>query len=94
MYVGESEVKGFKNKYDLPVCKNSCPYDGHTKREYVKRLVRQLNLENPGVKKRLFSAIQNGNIDDWIKCTPEQTIIFQIIYIVIFNTEKELKNER
>ena len=69
MYVGESDVKGFKNKYNLPVCKNPCPYDGHTRREYVKQLVRQLNLENPGVKKRLFSAIQNGNIDDWVKCT-------------------------
>lgn len=56
----------------MPVCKNPCPYDGHTKREYVKQLVRQLNLENPGVKKRLFSAIQNGNIDDWIKCTPNR----------------------
>ena len=65
MYVGESDVKGFKNKYNLPVCKNPCPYDGHTRREYVKQLVRQLNMENPGVKKRLFSAIQNGNIDDW-----------------------------
>lgn len=67
--VGESDVKGFKNKYNLPVCKNPCPYDGHTRREYVKQLVRQLNMENPGVKKRLFSAIQNGNIDDWVKCT-------------------------
>ena len=36
MYVGESDVKGFKNKYNLPVCKNPCPYDGHTRREYVK----------------------------------------------------------
>ena len=26
-------------------------------------------MDNPGVKKRLFSAIQNGNIDDWVKCT-------------------------
>lgn len=45
MYVGESDVKGFKNKYNLPVCKNPCPYDGHTRREYVKQLVRQLNME-------------------------------------------------
>ena len=65
MYVSESEVIGFKNKYDLPVAKNPCPADGHTKREYVKNLVRQLNLDNPGVKKRLFHAIENGNIDGW-----------------------------
>ena len=69
MFVDEADVIGFKNKYNLPVCKNPCPYDGHTRREYVKQLVRQLNMENPGVKKRLFSAIQNGNIDDWVKCT-------------------------
>ena len=65
MYVSESEIIGFKNKYDLPVAKNPCPADGYTKREYVKNLVRQLNLDNPGVKKRLFHAIENGNIDGW-----------------------------
>ena len=65
MYVGESEVKGFKNKYDLPVCKNPCPYDGHTKREYVKNLLRDLNLENPGVKERMFTAIVNSNMKGW-----------------------------
>ena len=32
MYVSEADVIGFKNKYQLPVCKNPCPADGHTKR--------------------------------------------------------------
>lgn len=67
VYVYESEVIGFKNKYNLPVMKNPCPYDGYTKREYVKQLIRQINEENPGVKKRLFSAIKKGKIDDWVK---------------------------
>ena len=62
MYISESEIIGFKNKYNLPVAKNPCPADGHTRREYVKKLVRQLNLDSPGVKKRLFNAIENGNI--------------------------------
>ena len=35
------------------------------KREYAKQLVRQLNLENPGVKDRMFHAITNGNIEGW-----------------------------
>lgn len=39
--------------------------DGATKREYAKQLVRQLNLENPGVKDRMFHAITNGNIEGW-----------------------------
>ena len=65
MYVSEADVIGFKNKYNLPVCKNPCPADGHTKREYVKNLTRQLNKDNPGIKERLFHAVTSGNIEGW-----------------------------
>ena len=65
MYVSEADVKGFCRKYQLPVVKSPCPADGYTKRQYVKDLLRKLNLENPGVKERIFSAIINGNISDW-----------------------------
>ncbi|MCI9568805.1 MAG: tRNA 2-thiocytidine(32) synthetase TtcA [Lachnospiraceae bacterium] len=65
MYVSEAEVIGFQNKYHLPVCKNPCPADGKTKREYVKQLIRQLNQENPGVKDQFFHAVLTGNIDGW-----------------------------
>lgn len=60
MYVSEAEVIGFKNRMNLPVAKNPCPADGYTKREYVKQLVAKLNKENPGVKDRMFTAIENG----------------------------------
>lgn len=65
IYVSESEVIGFKNRFQLPVCKNPCPVDGKTKREYVKNLIKQLNHENPGVKDRLFHAIITGDIKGW-----------------------------
>ena len=65
IYVKEADVIGFKNKYDLPVCKNPCPVDGHTKREYVKKLTKTLEQENPGVKDRLFHAIVDGTIEGW-----------------------------
>ena len=65
IYVKEADVIGFKNKYNLPVCKNPCPVDGHTKREYVKKLTKTLERENPGVKDRLFHAIVDGNIAGW-----------------------------
>lgn len=65
MYVGEADIKGFQNKYDLPVVKSPCPADGYTKREYAKNLVRQLNLEHPGAKERMFAAIINGRIPGW-----------------------------
>lgn len=74
MYVEECDVIGFQNKYELPVAKNPCPVDGHTKRQYVKELVRQLNLENPGVKDRLFRAILDGNITGWPARNPSARI--------------------
>lgn len=66
-YVPEADIIGFKNQYHLPVCKNPCPADGQTKREYVKNLVRQLNIENPGAKERMFSAVVKGNLSGWPK---------------------------
>lgn len=70
MFVSEADVIGFKNKYDLPVVKNLCPADGYTKREYAKNLLRQLNLDAPGVKERMFTAILNANLKGW----PERTL--------------------
>ncbi len=60
LYMNEADVMGFVHKYNVPVVKSPCPADGHTKREYVKGLLRQLNHENPGVKERMFTAIQNN----------------------------------
>lgn len=65
IYVPEADVIGFQRKYQLPVCKNPCPVDGHTKREYVKLLTKQLEQENPGVKSRFFHAIIEGQIPGW-----------------------------
>lgn len=70
MFVDESDVIGFKKKYDLPVVKSGCPVDGYTKRQYAKELVRQLNHEHPGAKERMFHAILTGNLKGW----PERCI--------------------
>ena len=59
LYVQEADVIGFVNKYNIPVVKSPCPADGHTKREYVHLLLQQLNRENPGVKERMFHAVQD-----------------------------------
>jgi len=67
MYLPEADVIGFMNKTPLPIVKNPCPVDGHTKREYAKNLIRQINLENPGAKQRMFHAILEGNIKGWPK---------------------------
>lgn len=65
IYMNEADVIGFVNKYDVPVVKSPCPADGHTKREYIKNLLRGINLETPGVKERMFTAIRNSNVKGW-----------------------------
>lgn len=64
IYVPEADVVGFVNKYDVPVVKSPCPADGRTKREYAHLLLKQLNRENPGVKERLFHAVQEA-VPSW-----------------------------
>lgn len=64
IYMKEADVIGFVHKYDIPVVKSPCPADGHTKREYVKTLLREINLDAPGVKERMFTAIQ-GSLTYW-----------------------------
>jgi len=65
IYMNESDVIGFVNKHNVPVVKSPCPADGHTKREYVKNLLRDINHETPGVKERMFTAIRNSNVKGW-----------------------------
>ena len=74
MYVPEANIIGFQNRYQLPVVKNPCPADGVTRREYVKKLVQTINRDNPGVKKRIFHAIINGNIEGWPLYGKEQNL--------------------
>lgn len=65
LYMSEADVIGFVHKYDIPVLKSACPADGHTRREYVKTLLGQINLENPGVRERMFTAIRSSNMEGW-----------------------------
>lgn len=65
IYMSEADIIGFVKKQALPVVKSPCPADGHTKREYIKNLLRSINLETPGVKERMFTAIKSGKLEGW-----------------------------
>lgn len=67
IYVEEADIKGFRNANNLPVVKNLCPVDGYTKREYAKQLIKSLGSESPGLRERLFHAIQTSTVKGWKK---------------------------
>lgn len=66
IYVREGDIKGAVRRLGVPVLHNPCPADGNTKRKEMKDLIARLNKEmTPGLKKRLFTAIKNSEIDGW-----------------------------
>ncbi len=70
IFIDEADIISFAKKQGLPVCKNPCPMDGYTRRQYVKELLRCIYEEVPGADKRLFRAVIDGNIPGWPPANP------------------------
>ncbi len=65
IYVPEKVIRGYVKNAQLPVVHNTCPNDGHSKRQYMKDLILKLDRENKDLKKHMFTAVKNGKIDGW-----------------------------
>jgi len=65
LYCGEGMVRGAARRGGVPVVKNPCPADGQTKRQEVKELVRRLERQYPGLKERVFGAMQRLPLAAW-----------------------------
>ncbi len=65
LYCGEGMVRGAARRHDLPVVHNPCPADGATKRQEVKELIADLEHTYPGLKMRVFSAMQRLPLPAW-----------------------------
>ena len=65
LYVQEREVRGAVKRLGLPVVENPCPANGSTKREEMKELIRDLDGKFPGVKKKVFGAMQRYPLYGW-----------------------------
>jgi len=65
IYVEEKDILRYAEKVTLPVVKSTCPADKNTKRQYVADLLGALDKENPGLRQRIFTAVQNSEIKGW-----------------------------
>jgi tRNA 2-thiocytidine biosynthesis protein TtcA len=63
IYVREISIIHSTDYFQLPVVKNPCPEDSHTKREEMKQLVSNLEKRFPGVRDKLLTAFRNSNPD-------------------------------
>ena len=61
VYIDEYMIKKAVREYNYPIIKNPCIADGHTKRQDVKELIKNLNSTFPNLKEKLFSALNNSD---------------------------------
>lgn len=63
--IEEKDIISFAAQYGLPVCKNPCPMDGYTKRQYIKELLARIYEENPGSDRCLYKAVLESHLPGW-----------------------------
>ena len=63
IYMPEKDVRYFASHASLPVAKSTCPADGNTERAEMQKLIAGLERTYPGLRYRIFGAIQRGEID-------------------------------
>lgn len=63
IYMPEKDVRYFASHAALPVAKSTCPADGNTQRAEMQKLISSLERAYPGLRYRIFGAIQRGEID-------------------------------
>ena len=68
LYATEKDVEYFARRRTLPILASLCPEDKNTERENTKKLLRELERANPGLRHRIFHAICRGNIDGFREC--------------------------
>ncbi len=65
LYVGEKALINLAQQLKLPVIKNICPADKHTRRQEIKELISKLSLQYPDLKSKTFGAIQHYPLSNW-----------------------------
>jgi len=61
----EKDITYFVNKSKINVFRNPCPMDKNTDRERIKQLLKDLDKENRGLKKRIFGAMKRAGVDGY-----------------------------
>lgn len=70
LYLSERTIANFADRMQLPVVHNLCPVDKSTKREEIKQLLHRLGGDYPGVKDRIFGAMQRLPLPEWEPDSP------------------------
>lgn len=65
IYTREADIRSLVKKENLPVVKSPCPEDGNTDRAEIKNVIRELEINYRGLKKRIITAMEKRGLDGW-----------------------------
>ncbi len=66
IYLPEGDIKGLLKQYELPIVHNTCPMDGYSKREDIKKYIETQSREDKFFKTKIMHAISTG-LPNWIR---------------------------
>ncbi len=67
IYAPEKDIRKFIRKNNIEVMNKSCPMDGVSKREDIKKMISNLQIDIPHIRANLYGAIKRSNIKGWEK---------------------------
>ncbi len=65
LYVSEGALQNYVSERGIPLVKNPCPADKHTRRAEMSELLSELRKRYPGLSDRLLHAVETSDIPDW-----------------------------
>ena len=65
IYTREADIRSLVKKEKLPVVKSPCPEDGNTDHAEIKNVIRELEINHRGLKKRIITAMEKRGLDGW-----------------------------
>ena len=65
LYCHEDEIQRIANREKLPIVHNTCPIDGHSRRQEVKELLASVEKTYPDLKQKIFGAMQRYPLYGW-----------------------------
>ena len=65
VYAGEQKIAKLAEALALPVVENPCPQDRGSKRWEIKQLLKSMSADYPGLKSKIFGAMQRHPLPGW-----------------------------
>ena len=67
IYASEKEIRSFIKRQNITVMPKVCPMDGVSKREDIKQMIKDLQVDIPHVRANLYGVIKRSTIKGWKK---------------------------